>query len=69
MKPLKIATGCLLVFIQSTHFFPAKLPLDLNEKDIPFMSAAVVSTRMFIFCADSALWILKHKCQMSTCMA
>lgn len=41
MKSLRIATGYLLVFIQSIHFFPAKLAFDLNEKDTPFKSAAV----------------------------
>lgn len=49
----------ILVFTDLFFFFPEKLPFDLNERDTPFMSAAVKG--MFIFCADSALWILKHE--------
>lgn len=59
-----MSENCYRIFI-SIHrfifFFPEKLPFDLNERDTPFKSAAVCVKGMFIFCADSALWILKHE--------
>lgn len=47
-KSPKIATGYLLVFIQYS-FFSGKLPLDVNEKDIPFKSAAVCVNKNVLF--------------------